>query len=113
MSRREALALVGSAVVAARASWSSAAVPALSCIASPAQTEGPYFVDERLNRSDIRSEPADDSMREGVPLTLLCDLVSTADPDSLAINSAERPDGDPIWLDSATIVRAAHTASAS
>lgn len=78
MSRREALALVGSAVVAARASWSSAAVPALSCIASPAQTEGPYFVDERLNRSDIRSEPADDSMREGVPLTLSLVISSVA-----------------------------------
>jgi len=53
-----------------------------------------------------------DWLVDRVPLTLLCDLVSTADPDSLAINSAERPDGDPIWLDSATIVLAAHTATA-
>lgn len=48
----------------------------------------------------------------GLPLALLCDLVSTAEPDSLAINSAERPPGDPIWLDSATIVLVAHTAQA-
>lgn len=52
-------------------------------------------------------------LAEGLPLTLLCDLVSTADPGSLAVNSAERPDGDPIWLDSATVVMAAHTATAT
>src|SRR5690242_16849526 len=26
-----------------------------ACIVRPAMTEGPYFVDEKLNRSDIRS----------------------------------------------------------
>jgi protocatechuate 3,4-dioxygenase beta subunit len=40
------------------------------CIVRPEQTEGPYFVDERLNRSDIRSDPADGSIKEGVPLQL-------------------------------------------
>ena len=30
-----------------------------SCVVRPEQTEGPYFVDERLNRSDIRSDPTD------------------------------------------------------
>jgi protocatechuate 3,4-dioxygenase beta subunit len=33
-------------------------------------TEGPYFVDERLNRSDIRRDPADGSAKPGVPLQL-------------------------------------------
>lgn len=51
-------------------------------------------------------------LADGLPLTLLCDLVSTADPDSMAINSAERPPNDAIWLDSATIVLAAHTVQA-
>ena len=41
-----------------------------SCVVRPAQTEGPYFVDEKLNRSDIRSDPADGSVREGAPFTL-------------------------------------------
>ena len=36
----------------------------------PEQTEGPYFVDLKLNRSDIRSDPSDGSMRDGVPLSL-------------------------------------------
>jgi protocatechuate 3,4-dioxygenase beta subunit len=40
-----------------------------SCLVRPEQTEGPYFVDERLNRSDIRADPSDGSVREGVPLT--------------------------------------------
>ncbi|MEO8442430.1 MAG: intradiol ring-cleavage dioxygenase [Betaproteobacteria bacterium] len=79
MSRREALALLGgagAALLAARASSSSAAEPALSCVASPEQTEGPYFVDERLNRADIRSDPADGSVREGLPLTLALTISS-------------------------------------
>src|SRR5262249_24919601 len=41
-----------------------------SCIARPQQTEGPYFIDERLNRSDIRSDPTDGSVKPGTPLDL-------------------------------------------
>jgi len=44
------------------------ALPA--CIVTPAQAEGPYFVDQQLNRSDIRADPADGSAREGLPLLL-------------------------------------------
>jgi protocatechuate 3,4-dioxygenase beta subunit len=40
------------------------------CIVRPQQTEGPYFVDEQLNRSDIRSNPADNTVKPGVPLKL-------------------------------------------
>ena len=46
----------------------SAALPA--CVVRPELTEGPYFVDERLNRSDIRSDPSDGTVREGLPLQL-------------------------------------------
>ena len=41
-----------------------------SCVVRPEQTEGPYFVDEKLNRSDIRSDPADGSVSKGLPLRL-------------------------------------------
>ncbi|MBD2496856.1 intradiol ring-cleavage dioxygenase [Nostoc sp. FACHB-280] len=41
-----------------------------SCVLSPQQTEGPYFVDEKLNRSDIRIDPADGAIKAGVPLQL-------------------------------------------
>lgn len=48
-----------------------------------------------------------------VPITLLCDLVSLSDPDSAAINCAERPDQDTIWLDAAESHAArVHAASA-
>ena len=44
------------------------AVP--SCVVRPALTEGPYFVDEKLDRSDIRSDPATGAVRPGAVLTL-------------------------------------------
>lgn len=43
---------------------------ALSCVVRPQQTEGPYFVDENLRRSDIRSDPATGAVKPGVPLQL-------------------------------------------
>jgi len=46
----------------------TAAVP--SCVVRPELTEGPYFVDEKLDRSDIRSDPSNGSVKEGVPLLL-------------------------------------------
>jgi protocatechuate 3,4-dioxygenase beta subunit len=46
----------------------AAALP--SCVVRPEQTEGPYFVDEKLNRADIRVDPTDGSVRPGVPLRL-------------------------------------------
>ncbi len=41
-----------------------------ACVARPEQTEGPYFTDIMLKRSDIRSDPTDGTVREGVPLHL-------------------------------------------
>ncbi|HTP97276.1 MAG TPA: intradiol ring-cleavage dioxygenase [Burkholderiales bacterium] len=76
LQRRDALAWLGAAGFAAfaaqpsRRALAAAARSGSSCVVTPAQTEGPYFVDERLNRSDIRSDPSDGSLREGVPLAL-------------------------------------------
>jgi protocatechuate 3,4-dioxygenase beta subunit len=44
------------------------AIPA--CVVRPEQTEGPYFVDDMLNRADIRSNPSDGVVKEGVPLLM-------------------------------------------
>jgi protocatechuate 3,4-dioxygenase beta subunit len=75
LTRREALALLGASGVALlagarslRAQTASAAQP--SCIARPQQTEGPFFVDEALNRSDIRSDPKSGEVKPGLPLRL-------------------------------------------
>ena len=55
----------------------AATSPATGCVARPALTEGPYFVDERLNRADIRADPSDGSVKPGAPLRLTF-LVSRA-----------------------------------
>ena len=72
LTRREALALLGAgglgALAAGRGAAQTAGTP--TCVARPALTEGPFFVDEKLNRSDIRSDPADGRVRPGVPLQL-------------------------------------------
>jgi len=76
LSRREVLAFLGATGVAWLMAGSLnprqavAGAPEPSCVVRPEQTEGPYFVDERLNRSDIRSDPADGRIRPGTPLAL-------------------------------------------
>lgn len=45
-------------------------VPVPACVVRPEQTEGPYFVDEMLNRADIRSDPSDGTVSAGIPLAL-------------------------------------------
>ncbi len=88
LSRREVITLLGSAgaallagtgfsridfgQIAATATPSPAATetPLPSCIVRPELTEGPYFVDEMLNRSDIRIDPSDGSIKAGAPLRL-------------------------------------------
>jgi protocatechuate 3,4-dioxygenase beta subunit len=100
LSRREVLALMGAAsitVVAAAcapgsvasgaASASAAATSATatgtpaasaaaaasslpSCVVVPELTEGPYYVNENLDRSDIRIDTSDGSTTEGAVLTI-------------------------------------------
>ncbi len=85
--RRDALGLIGSSLMVsllgcarrpsasaepsgtvAQISTGAAGQPA--CTVRPQQTEGPFFVDEGLNRSDVRADPATGSVKPGVPLTL-------------------------------------------
>ena len=74
VTRRRALALLGSGAAwlasmrSARAATSGAALPA--CIARPQQTEGPFFVDSALERSDIRTDALTGVAVPGVPLRL-------------------------------------------
>ncbi|MGH6692840.1 MAG: twin-arginine translocation pathway signal protein, partial [Gammaproteobacteria bacterium] len=65
LTRREALALIGVSGAAiltgcttAHGEDAKSATRLPGCVVRPEQTEGPYFVDEKLNRSDIRSDPA-------------------------------------------------------
>jgi protocatechuate 3,4-dioxygenase beta subunit len=73
LGRREVVALLGFSGVAlaagrALAQQRARAVP--GCVVRPQQTEGPYFVDEKLNRSDIRSDPTTAEVRAGAGLDL-------------------------------------------
>lgn len=61
----QSVAVAGAATVEAA---NSAALP--DCVVRPEMTEGPYFVNRQLNRADIRVEPSDGSVKEGIPLTL-------------------------------------------
>ena len=86
LSRRELVGLFGVSVAAAatleavRGGFASkaaagellaaAALEVQDCIAQPQQTEGPYFVDEQLQRADIRLDPATGQTSAGVPLDL-------------------------------------------
>jgi protocatechuate 3,4-dioxygenase beta subunit len=83
LTRREALATLGASGLAFLAgcrpgnsgstdsvAFAASRVPQGTCIARPQQTEGPYFVDEKLNRSDIRSDPTNGAVKPGSPLAL-------------------------------------------
>ena len=80
VSRRDMLGLVGVAGVAAlvelRARGVVSPLNAASgplppaCVVTPAETEGPYFIDERLERSDLRVDPTNQSTKPGAPLRL-------------------------------------------
>lgn len=70
-------------------SGSSATGTALDCVVRPELTLGPYFVDEQLNRSDIRSEPSDGSVREGIPLTLAINVLDVANNSCTPLEGAQ------------------------
>lgn len=75
VKRRDMLRFIGGTIavslVGCLRGKSASGEPNPSCIVRPQQTEGPYFVDEKLNRSDIRSDPSDNSIKQGVPLRLV------------------------------------------
>jgi len=72
---------------AATASSSSVATPA--CVVTPAETEGPYFVDERLNRSDITTDPSNGSARSGVALALTFNVARVGTGGCTALSGAQ------------------------
>jgi protocatechuate 3,4-dioxygenase beta subunit len=85
LSRREVVALLGvsGAALVTGASLGGPrrglATPLPPCVVRPAQTEGPYFVDEGLTRTDIRTDPATGVAHQGIPLALTF-LVSRVGP---------------------------------
>lgn len=61
---------------------------ACAVLGSPSLTEGPYFVDEELNRSDIRVDPSDNSVQDGVPLVLNLDIKKLVNCEEVPLTGA-------------------------
>jgi protocatechuate 3,4-dioxygenase beta subunit len=59
-----------------------------ACVLTAALTEGPYFVDEKLNRSDIRSDPATGVVSAGVPLELRFNVQRVSDASCMPLTGA-------------------------
>jgi protocatechuate 3,4-dioxygenase beta subunit len=55
---------------------------------TPQQTEGPYFVDGMPNRSDIRSDPSDGSVQQGIPLRLAFNVYNVDNGSYIPLNGA-------------------------
>lgn len=70
MNRRGLLTVFGLFAGAWLSRRASAQTPG-GCVVRPQQTEGPYFVDERLNRADIRSDPVSGTVKPGAPLEIV------------------------------------------
>jgi len=78
LTRREAmiaLAASGAGLLLGRNGTAASSIAPSSmastvCVVKPEKTVGPYFVDNRLNRRDIRLEPSDKSVVPGAKLEL-------------------------------------------
>lgn len=60
-----------------------------ACVVSPELTEGPYFVDENLNRSDIRTDPSTGGAFDGAPLELALRVLQVGGEDCLPLEGAQ------------------------
>ena len=65
--RRQVIKALGGAALAG---FHYARAQQCTVLGSPSLTEGPYFVDEDLIRTDIRVDPSDGSVQPGYPLSL-------------------------------------------
>lgn len=63
-------ATAGSTAAAGSTSAAATAAQVVNCVVTPELTEGPFYVDEKLDRSDIRSDSASNRASDGTPLVL-------------------------------------------
>jgi protocatechuate 3,4-dioxygenase beta subunit len=60
-----------------------------ACILTPELTVGPYFVDEKLNRSDLTTDATDTNVTNGVPLTLEMFIMEYSSSGCSALSGAQ------------------------
>lgn len=56
---------------------------------TPQQTEGPYFVEDMPNRSDIRSDTSNGSVEQGIPLRLVIHIYGVNDGSCVPLKGAK------------------------
>ena len=56
---------------------------------TPQQIEGPYFVDDMPNRSDIRSETSNGSVEQGIPLQLIIHVYGVSNDSCVPLQGAK------------------------
>src|SRR5450631_4285645 len=95
-NRRETLGALGAAGAAAWLGWRADDRPiavvnagSATCVQTPQDTDGPYWVEEMLNRSDLRIDPTDNSIRDGLPLTLSINVHQVSDTGCAALANAQ------------------------
>jgi protocatechuate 3,4-dioxygenase beta subunit len=59
-----------------------------SCVLTASLTEGPYFVDEKLLRADIRTDPVTGAVSQGTPLALSFNVMRVASTGCTALTGA-------------------------
>ena len=74
LSRREAFRLLGAGGAVALTGWKPDAAGLPSCVVRPEMTEGPFFVDNSIFRSDVRVDTTTGVRREGTALDLAFNL---------------------------------------
>src|SRR5947209_19969071 len=93
LTRRRLIEILGGAGVAALSGCGSSSTSAssasgstsgttsgttASCVLTPELTVGPYFVDEKLNRSDLTTNTTDTNVINGVPLAIQITILQYA-----------------------------------
>lgn len=131
LSRREVLALIGTSSISAfltacglgerppqasAGDGASTDVTGLAetnpsmptgCVVRPELAEGPLFVEEDLNRSDIRTDPSNGKVSAGIPLALTFRLAQIADVGCTSLAGAQvdvwHCDADGIYSDTSAL----------
>jgi protocatechuate 3,4-dioxygenase beta subunit len=103
LTRRRLLELLGGASVAALSgcggsgtsatsstgSTSASGSSGASCVLTPELTVGPYFVDEKLNRSDLTTNTTDANVLNAIPLSLVMTILQYASSGCSALAGAQ------------------------
>jgi len=105
LTRRRLIEILGGAGVAALSGCGSSSTSAsstsgstsgtttsgttASCVLTPELTVGPYFVDEKLNRSDLTTNTTDTNVLNATPLTLTMTIMEYASSGCSALVGAQ------------------------